>query len=314
MVDPVNAGTTDERAISYLPILPPAWASLPEDPILYPRPSPSDMLPPLLSLDELSRSACGKNYFEPVAPILQRECTIYTLSRKAKCLISVQLCPTCPAAQRCYIGPDLRTVGIFNFNNSVLFTHELLDEYTNRYTGSETPFAAFVLTIARVYTGRGDKFVGEDLFRAAWFAFASLQHMAGDMFCRECGVAPETVIWDGVTVSFAKRHLQDTLQPPTHIPPDAIARDRIRYSSQQWIVSKNDARVQLANWIKIRGGDGAGNGGSRHNDFEFLQVVKSLIEGGAEPVANALYEVFGRGRDRKTQRRYRMLFEQVRML
>jgi hypothetical protein len=43
----------------------------------------------------------------------------------------------------------LGTWGVFNFNNRILFTHDLLDEYTSAYTSSETPFVGWVATVSR---------------------------------------------------------------------------------------------------------------------------------------------------------------------
>ncbi|KAK7014728.1 hypothetical protein VNI00_019316 [Paramarasmius palmivorus] len=328
MIDSGNPGYMNESGISYLPILPPEWASLPEDPPLYPRVPPDFPVPTTLPLDHLSRSACGKAFFDPAAPIIQKECSIYTLVGKITSQICVQTCPFCPRHHKCFIGPEPRTLGIFNFNNSVLFTHELLNEYTNRYTGSETPFASFVIAIARVYHGRGERFVGEDLFRSAWFAFASLQCMTGDMSCPECGEMPDTVIFDGVTLSFAKRHLQDTMQPPTYIPPGALKRQRVRVKEQQWIPNTSPqkdlgakarrepgARTHLAAWMK-RWGDKKVVVGEerRHMEQELSVVLGELGAVGAKPVADALSEIYNPGgemRDWSIRRRYRMLFEQL---
>ncbi|KAK7045785.1 hypothetical protein VNI00_007186 [Paramarasmius palmivorus] len=328
MVDSVNAGSINESAVSYLPILPPEWAALPEDPSLYPRVSPAAPLPWILALHQTARSACGKHFFNPTAAIVQRECTIYTLVGKVKCQICVQPCPGCPRYQKCFIGPDARTYGIFNFNNSVLFTHELLDEYTNRYTGSETPFASFVIALGRIYQGRGERFIGEDLFRSAWFAFASLQVMEGDMFCPTCGSTPDTVIFDGVTLAFAKRHLQDSLQPPTYIPPDGLQRRRVRVRDQQWISNAVQSRepgvkghkevgprVLFAQWIKKWGDRKVIEGQERKQMGEELKALsKELIAVGAKPVASALSTVYnaeGELRPWSVRRRYRVLFEQL---
>ncbi|KAK7018712.1 hypothetical protein VNI00_018305 [Paramarasmius palmivorus] len=319
MVDSANVGSLDERAISYLPILPPAWASLPEDPKLYPRPSPIDLPPLVIPLESTSRSACGKHFYNPLLSVTQKECTIYTLTGQRRHTICVQNCPTCPSVQRCFIGPDARTFGVFNLNNSVLFTHELLDDYTNRYTGSETPFAAFVVSMARIYAGRADKFVGEDLFRAAWFAFASLQDMGGDMSCPRCGEAPDTVIFDGVTTGFAKRHLRETMSPPTVIPPDPLVRQRTRHPGLQWIPGSNSkgpcTRDRFANWIKKWGDKGVlPHSEEKQRRGELHSLEQELRAVGAQAVARALVtfnETKMELQDARMRRRYRMLFEQL---
>ncbi|KAK7038866.1 hypothetical protein VNI00_010496 [Paramarasmius palmivorus] len=319
MVESVNTGAIDESAVSYQPVLPPEWASLPEDPQLYPRPSPDRPLPYLLPLDAASRSACGKHFYDPSQPTIEKECTIYTLIGHQKHSIGLQPCPTCSAARKCFIGPDPRTLGVFNLNNSVLFTHELLDDYTNRYTGSETPLASFVVSMARIYAGRNDKFVGEDLFRAAWFAFASIQHMEGDMQCPKCGVAPDTVIFDGVTTGFAKRHLRETLSPPTSIPDNPLVRHRSRHPNLQWLPGSASkgvcTRERLASWVKKWGERVLGQGPDRQQRIEELSALeKDLIAMEAAPLANMLRVLYGGNtelRDARMRRHFRVVFEQL---
>ncbi|KAK7047547.1 hypothetical protein VNI00_006314 [Paramarasmius palmivorus] len=340
MVDSVNVGTGQEKAISYQRIMLPEWAMLPEDPILYTRPIPGAELPSVLHLDCSSRSACGCHFYDPNKPITQRESTIYTMTGKKKCIMDIQACPDCPLARRCFIGADPRDIGLFNFNNSVLFTHELLDEYTSRFTISETPFVSFVTCMARVYTGRKEMFAGEDLFRSVWFAFATIQHLEGDMVCPDCGDTPDTIIWDGVTLAFGRRHVRETLEPPTHIPVDALKRNRVRTKKQQWLPDPKKGaspRVLLAKWIRKWGtkkvpisgpersesedSDGVETGGrgvpqqdqAQERLSELLHVAKELIVMGAEPVANLLFAVYGgnaQPEDGTMRRRYQMLFEQ----
>ena len=80
--------------------------------------------------------------------------------------------------------------------------HELLNEFTLAFVTSETPFTAFVALVSHRYSLTGDKFMGEDLFRAVWFGYVSLQAFDDDMRCRRCGTCPDTVIWDGITLAF----------------------------------------------------------------------------------------------------------------
>ncbi|KAK7047694.1 hypothetical protein VNI00_006462 [Paramarasmius palmivorus] len=254
VVDDANVGGATEKSISYLPILPPEWASLPTDKNLYPRPDPRQDVISVLRLSECSRSACGTHSWKADRPVVERECQIYTLTERLTRVIELQECPSCPAQRQCWIGPDPRQLGLFNYNNSALFTHELLDEYTNHYTSSETPFVAFVLCLGRIYETRGCRFVGEDLFRSAWFAFADLQLLENDMWCPECGPYPESVIWDGVTLAFGKKHLRSSLAPPTQSGRDSPRRPRKRVSAQQWLAvpdeGKRKVRARLLKWIK----------------------------------------------------------------
>ncbi|KAK7020677.1 hypothetical protein VNI00_017667 [Paramarasmius palmivorus] len=346
MVDGMNAGGNSERSVSYLPIMPPPWALLPEDEILYPYPSPNADVPGLLALDERSRSFCGEHFFSPLAPKLQKDCTVYTLTHTMPRKVELQWCPSCPRRRQCFIGPEPCDLGLFNYNNSVMFTHELMNELTSRYTSSETPFTAFVQAVDRLYTSRGCRFVGEDLFRSAWFAFATNQELKNDMSCSECGVHPKTVIWDGVTISFAKRHLKDTLQPPTCITENAPRRKRTRVHKQQWLPHSNDkttpVRKLLVNWLRKWGDKKASESmskapnvdveaSSEEEDFdlsakdsaisettrregELQEVQRRLVETGAAPVRELLAEVYGAGGNSlhwRLRKRYKMLLEQI---
>ncbi|KAG6848701.1 hypothetical protein H0H93_014759, partial [Arthromyces matolae] len=131
--------------------------------------------------------------------------------------MEVQTCTKCSGRWRQRIGPDLRESGIFNFNNHLLFTHELLDDYTSCYTTSETPFTAWIKVVTRRYEENRSPvpFVSEQVLRAAWFAYVNIQDFTKDMTCPTCGPAPTDVIWDGVSVGFSKKHMLDTLRPPT---------------------------------------------------------------------------------------------------
>ncbi|EEB95777.1 hypothetical protein MPER_05201 [Moniliophthora perniciosa FA553] len=306
--------------------MPPSWASLPEDPVLYTRADPNAKLPEVLSLDALSRSACSHHFYDNGSVKIEKECTVYTLTGRHHCRIEVQNCPACPRARKCMIGPDPRNIGIFNFNNSVLFTHELLDEYTNRYTGSETPFAAFIQAMGRIYVGRHEIFIGEDLFRAVWFAFATIQEMRDDMVCPDCGDAPENLIWDGVTLAFGKRHLRDTLRPPTYRHPGAPQRCQVRNPKQQWIPDPPNkgvsARAEMAKWVrkwadrKVAERDeqeGSSDETDRsmptelqtessRRESELLSVVKGLLTAEAPAVAGVLYAVYGANAEQRDWR------------
>jgi hypothetical protein len=64
--------------------------------------------------------------------------------------------------------------------------------------------------------------MGEDLFRSIWFAYVLIQSFEKDMSCTLCGPHPKTVIWDGVTLAFDKKHITPTLRPPTTTSIDSI--------------------------------------------------------------------------------------------
>lgn len=136
-------------------------------------------------------------------------------------------------------------MGIFNYNNSVLVTHELLDHYTSCFTSSETPFSAWVIQTARVYENVSATFMGQDLFRAIWFSYAYIQNFVDDMVCDDCDTYPETTIFDGITLAFGKKHLQDTLRPPTISHPESLRRPNVKYFPAQQLILDKTLRSQV---------------------------------------------------------------------
>jgi hypothetical protein len=123
-------------------------------------------------------------------------------------------------------------------------THELLNDYTSAYTASETPFAAWVTVVTRRYESQQSqhKFLSEQMFRAAWFAYVALQNLDGDMECPSCGPSPENTIWDGITLAFNQKHLLPSLKPPTAICHDSLIRERTRYVYKQQLLPDKDLR------------------------------------------------------------------------
>ncbi|KAJ7141261.1 hypothetical protein C8R44DRAFT_547181, partial [Mycena epipterygia] len=230
-------------AVSYLPILPPIWASLPEDDALYPR---SHALPPptLIPLGEHSRCSCGARPTNTTA-IIVLDCTLYTLTQAFRTSIEVQMCHVCSTGRRRYVGPDCRELGFFNYNNRTLFSHALFDDYTSAFTSSETPFVAWALVMSRRYlTMASQPFVSANTFRAAWFLFSELQVLSGDMTCPDCGTHPEDTIWDGVTLAFSRKQLLGTLCPPTTVFDEAPDHDS-RYVYGQTVLLDADLRKAL---------------------------------------------------------------------
>ncbi|KAF8057790.1 hypothetical protein FPV67DRAFT_1429432 [Lyophyllum atratum] len=243
------------NSISYLPIVPPIWAALDTDVPHYIRPNPCRQAPLLLHLDFTSTCPCGptRTHYSPQNPIIVRDCTIYGLTEAFQSRIQVQSCSTCAGRARRFIGPEPRGLGIFNFNNRILFTHELLDDYTSVYTSSETPFTAWVTVLSRRYGANNSSapFVTEEVFRAAWFAYVDLQDFSNDMRCKKCGPIPEDVVWDGVTVGFNKKHLLPTLRPPTVSDANNSPVRKNRYIWKQQLL--NDAKLRRRLRLVVRG-------------------------------------------------------------
>jgi len=238
----VRQAAQGDRAISHLPIHVPLWASLNSDPKLYSRSPAFQTVPQLISLDGNSSCLCQTKYISTITTV-ERLCTIFGLAEPQSARIELQACPVCRPARHGFIGPDGRELGIFNFNNRILFTHELLDDYTSMYTSSETPFTAWVSTVSRRYAGRSPphSFVSEQIFRAAWFSYVKLQWFENDMRCPECGPTPNDTIWDGVTLAFSRKHLLPSLLPPTVSHDDSASRQS-QYQSNQQILPQSKIR------------------------------------------------------------------------
>jgi hypothetical protein len=205
--------------------------------MLYARPPPIVVAPTTIGLNADSRCKCGSGY-DPNQPSTIQPCTIYGLLKSYSSNIELQACPSCPTSKHRSIGPETRYLGLFNFNGRILVAHDLLDEYTSAYTCSETPFVAWVTTAARRYMVHLSErpFLSPDMFRSVWFSYARLQCLEGDMECPKCGPSPETVIWDGVTLAFSRKHILSSLQPPTTLHVDSPIRDRCRYYPNQQLL------------------------------------------------------------------------------
>jgi hypothetical protein len=190
----------------------------------------------------LATSSCelsnGGNVYDATKPVVLEPAYIYGLSTIFETKVELQECTACSYTDRHWIGPDCRELGVFNYNNQLFFTHDLLDEYTNAYTTSETPFVAWVSVVARRYAIHQTvrPFISDDKFRAVWFAYTRLQDFRDDMKCPHCGPSPEDIIWDGVTLAFNKKHLRASLQPPTALHPLSAVRDGAQYDAHQQLL------------------------------------------------------------------------------
>jgi hypothetical protein len=164
--------------VSYLPIPPPIWARISTDPIPPTIGPPLDLggIPLLIPLSSEASCCCADPHpkFDQSRPICVASCIVYTTNGASETKIEVQLCKACSRRQ---IGPDCRSLGLFNYNNRVLFTHALLNDYTNHYTISETPITAWLTSMRRNYQVMGSSlaFMTAETFRLGWFAFVRIQ-------------------------------------------------------------------------------------------------------------------------------------------
>ncbi|KAJ3562028.1 hypothetical protein NP233_g9831 [Leucocoprinus birnbaumii] len=214
------------QAVSHLSIAPPSWARISSDQVDYLEAPPLESHPGTLLLSNNSQCLCGAKY-SPEGEIFWRTCTVYTLLRPYTTQIQLQKCLNCntkryPSAA---IGPDGRDLGIFNYNNTTLFSHDVLDEYTMAYTSSETPFVAFVTSMSRRYKMRTNPpvpFPHENTFRAAWFGYANLLDLSNDM-----------------------KQLQDSLSPPTLPHATSVSRN-CHYPKNQSLIQLDKLRKLLS--------------------------------------------------------------------
>ncbi|KIK53808.1 hypothetical protein GYMLUDRAFT_250129 [Collybiopsis luxurians FD-317 M1] len=80
----------------------------------------------------------------------------------------------------------------------------------------------------------------------------NLVQFEGDKSCPSCGDFPDSIIWDGVSIAFGRKHVNNELSPPTVICKDAQERLIKSVPWQEWL---QDAilRKKLQNWL-IDGG------------------------------------------------------------
>ncbi|KAK7055857.1 hypothetical protein R3P38DRAFT_3385700 [Favolaschia claudopus] len=309
---PKSAGS--EKSVSYKPRPPPIWAALPADTLRAQPPLAS--FPTKICLDEESSCACTSGqqriFRRPQDSHIERKATIYTLSHTLCVELELQLC----RCKKRYIGPDCLSLGLFNYNNKILFSHEILDEYTSAFTTSETPFHAWVSVVSRRYSLRNSVFCSVDIFRSAWFAYARLLSLEDDMQCPRCGTSPDNTIWDGVTLAFNKKHLLSSLEPPTQSNELSVVRDRTVYVPSQQVLPDSYSRSLVRKVVEgpplVLGAglrqtnDGSGDGevdggtGSKANKellerLEAIPLAVNRLAGTNPPLSRVFDKHFGNG-------------------
>lgn len=208
--------TTDlTQPVSHLPIPVPIWAHIPDDKL-----PPIDIpgqLPSVFLFDETVRCSCGNT--KPSAFRESHKFIIFGLSAAQVHQIETSPCSECRETRtntRASLGPDLGRYGVFNWNNRIGFSHQLLNRYCIQFRRQETPFDAFYETTVDTYleSGSPENLCGQKTFVSAWFAFVRLQEIGSSMRCSICGPDPEIVIVDGVSIGFASQRIRG-LKPPT---------------------------------------------------------------------------------------------------
>ncbi|KZW01030.1 hypothetical protein EXIGLDRAFT_574017, partial [Exidia glandulosa HHB12029] len=144
--------------------------------------------------------------------------------------VTVRACATCPPVRRQDVGPDLGEYGVFNFNNTRLYSHELLNGFTNAMTAFEAPFHSYRTLVQRNYISNHSPrdFVTDNTWRTVWFSFTRVQDLQDSFQCLECGRDPNVVIFDGVTAGFGARYCTSSLRPPTMVEANGPKRLHVR--------------------------------------------------------------------------------------
>lgn len=240
------AASAREASVSHAQVGPPSWARVASDTI--PTVALVSEIPLLFSCPpDRARCCCGAL---PAAGRPEKiiTCTLYTLTHAFKRQIKVLPCSVCrPELQR-YAGPDLGDLGIFNYNNRSLYTHQLMNEYTSRYTTAETPFHAFTTAMRHTYLDCGSDipFAHANTFRRAYFAFSRLQNLLDSFYCEQCGDEPDVVIADGCTAGFQKRKATSTPRPPTVVSDESPLRQGVKAMPNLMLVPGDLRRKALA--------------------------------------------------------------------
>ena len=127
-----------------------------------------------------------------------------------------------------YAGPQFTKMGLFNFSNHSIFSHELMNLYSSTYFGMVAPFNLFAKTIRHHYLNNGctEAFCGVDLFCLAYYLWTCVQALGDSFSCPKYGPEPDTVILDRMAHSFPMQNLTEMLTPPTTILPSAPTQDK----------------------------------------------------------------------------------------
>ncbi|TEB36924.1 hypothetical protein FA13DRAFT_1622395, partial [Coprinellus micaceus] len=238
------------KPVSHLSRPPPIWACVNDEERALGRYDPSrarDFQNPI-PLEDTDSCVCARDeaVCSPFSNTTEETCTIYGMTRAWVGKVTLQRCSICKTRT---IGPDGRSLGLFNWNNRILVAEDLLDDYTSACLSSETPFSAFSTHTTRRYqTHRSPiPFLPEKTFLAIWFGFIELVdvNIRNKDMCSKCGPTPATTIWDGVSLAFRREHVKTSLEPPTVITDDPPIRSNVNYVREQQCISDKTLRQLL---------------------------------------------------------------------
>ncbi|KAK4691502.1 hypothetical protein P7C70_g9332, partial [Phenoliferia sp. Uapishka_3] len=159
----------------------------------------------------------------------ERLCRIYTTQGVIERGIEVQQCTCHRHGDQFTIGPDLGEHGLFNWNNEIIVSHELFNDYSSQLVVSPTPLNSFQRNcrhrFAEVHSPH--PFLPKTTFNLIFYAFARHQFTDTTFDCPICGDQPELVICDGVSTAFHAKERLPTLRPPT-VPDDGHTCDDVK--------------------------------------------------------------------------------------
>ncbi|KAK4698358.1 hypothetical protein P7C70_g7922, partial [Phenoliferia sp. Uapishka_3] len=215
--DPIHARAYSEtKPRSHLRVASPAFCKLPDDKVQRFPPCPVASLPLVLPIGSNARCYCG-SAGAGGRKVRVRACRIYDIDGVTRREIEVRYCGCRTKGDRHTVGPDLREFNLFNWNNDIIITHRLLNGYTSQAHHSQTPLTAFHTSTSDSYLENNSPhpFFAKSTFNKIHYAFTDIQELEVKFECPICGPEPSTVIWDGVSISYASQHRKSTLQPPT---------------------------------------------------------------------------------------------------
>lgn len=153
-----------------------------------------------------------------------------------------------------FYGPDLGNYGIFNWNNSFGFMHELLNQYTNVFTTAENPLSAFATATRRLYIASDSpvSFCSTETFTRVWFAFISLQGLESGMKCPICGPHPDIVIADGVSIGYSVTKQKAGLLPPSMVTDQSVKVLSVNLKFSRNVISNASFRKYIRDFTSTK--------------------------------------------------------------
>ena len=230
------------------------------------------------------------------------------------------------ARWRCSCGTENNYDGLhhhlFYYSSDLLFTHELLNDFTYRFCRSHTTFSSFWFSVSAQYRASAElpiatscssssssslpsdsldpssassssssssssyiPFVSGPTLVSAWFRFTRLQRWRYDFACPACGRYPRVVLADGLTLSLPRKYLSK-VSPPTQVTATSPVAPRKPLTNQvRFLDSIVIARLvhKHAGWLWKRDGSKA----MALKDVEYEQMLVALRKNGEKELAEA---------------------------